>query len=87
MAKLQHTFIQGKMNKDLDERLIPEGEYRDALNIQLASTDGNDAGAIQNIIGNRQISFLNLSNPRLIGSVVDNASNLIYWFVKDDAAS
>ena len=87
MPEIKHLFNAGRMNKDLDERLIPNGEYRDALNIQLASTDGNDAGAIQNIIGNRQISSLNLTNPILIGSVVDNASNLIYWFVKDDAAS
>lgn len=87
MPEIKHLFNAGRMNKDLDERLIPNGEYRDALNIQLASTDGNDAGAIQNIIGNTQISSLNLTNPILIGSVVDNASNLIYWFVKDDAAS
>ena len=31
MAEFVHTFRQGKMNQDLDERLIPEGEYRDAL--------------------------------------------------------
>jgi hypothetical protein len=48
MPEIKHLFNAGRMNKDLDERLIPNGEYRDALNIQLASTDGNDVGAIQN---------------------------------------
>ena len=33
MAKLQNTFLKSKMNKDLDDRLVPTGEYRDALNI------------------------------------------------------
>ena len=28
-----HVFQSGKMNKDLDERLVPNGEYRDAMNI------------------------------------------------------
>ncbi len=41
------------MNKDLDERLLPEGEYRDASNIQISSTEANDAGTVQNILGNR----------------------------------
>ena len=37
-----HVFQSGKMNKDLDERLVPNGEYRDALNLDLAdSQNGN----------------------------------------------
>ena len=31
MAELKHTFTSGVMNKDFDERLIRNGEYRDAL--------------------------------------------------------
>ena len=41
MAELIHTFTSGKMNKDLDERLVPNGEYRDALNLELASSDSS----------------------------------------------
>ena len=37
MPEIKNTFTQGKMNKDLDERLIPNGEYRDALNMQQAA--------------------------------------------------
>ena len=33
------------MNKDLDERLVPNGEYRDALNLDLANSDASDVGA------------------------------------------
>ena len=29
------------MNKDLDERLVPNGEYRDAMNIQVRTTSGD----------------------------------------------
>ena len=52
MPKLKQTFIRGKMNKDLDERLVPKGEYRDGENIQVSTSEGNDVGAIENILGN-----------------------------------
>ena len=56
MAEFVHTFRQGKMNQDLDERLIPEGEYRDALNLEVSSSEGSDRGAMQNIRGNLAIN-------------------------------
>ena len=52
MPELQHHFRLGKMNKDLDERLVNNGEYRDALNIEIASSEGSDVGSVQNILGN-----------------------------------
>ena len=60
MAEIKHSFTAGKMNKDLDERLVPQGEYRDAMNIQVRTTassgDGEgDAGVVQNIQGNVQV--------------------------------
>ena len=53
MPEIKRTFLRGRMNKDLDERLLPEGEYRDASNIQISSTEGSDMGSVQNILGNR----------------------------------
>ena len=50
------------MNKDLDERLIPDGEYRDATNIQISSTESDDAGTVQNILGNKKVENLAASN-------------------------
>ena len=58
MAEIKNTFTSGKMNKDLDERLIPKGEYRDALNIDVATSEGSDVGTAQNSLGNTQISPL-----------------------------
>ena len=55
MAELIHTFTSGKMNKDLDERLVPNGEYRDALNLELASSDTSQVGTFQNIKGNLEL--------------------------------
>ena len=35
-----------KMNKDMDERVVSGGDYRDALNIQITSSDGSDVGTV-----------------------------------------
>ena len=43
MPEIKRTFTAGKMNKDLDERLVPNGEYRDATNIQVSTSDGSNA--------------------------------------------
>ena len=53
MPEIKNLFTSGKMNKDLDERLIPSNQYRDALNIQVANSEGADVGAIENILGNK----------------------------------
>jgi len=52
MPELIHTFLKGKMNKDLDERLVPNGEYRDALNLEVATSEGSDVGSLQTLLGN-----------------------------------
>jgi len=61
MPEIKHTFHAGKMDKDIDERLVKNGEYRDALNIQVRTTDGDssglgDAGTVQNIKGTNLIA-------------------------------
>ena len=53
MPELQHHFRVGRMNKDLDERLVPNGEYRDAQNIEIVTSEGSDVGSVQNVIGNQ----------------------------------
>ena len=39
MANLTRNFIAGRMNKVVDQRLLPDGEYVDAMNIRMGSTE------------------------------------------------
>ena len=55
MPEIKHTFTAGKMNKDLDERLVRNGEYRDALNIQVRTSNDGASGTVQNIQGNTNV--------------------------------
>lgn len=73
------------MNKDVDERLIPSGEFIDGYNIRVLNTTGSDAGAIENEKGNVKVTSLGLgNNPECIGSVSDEGDERIYWFVVND---
>ena len=96
MAKLKHTFVRGRMNKDIDERMLPNGEYRDALNIQVATSEGSNVGAIENILGNTKKNLkalpntewslgFGLTNPVCIGHIRDPRLERIYWFVTSEA--
>ena len=82
--RLIKSFIQGIMNKDLDERLIPDGQYRDALNIEVSASEGAGVGALENIKGNTNASNQTfIGTAKTIGAIADEANNNIYWFVTD----
>ena len=84
MAEITNNFLQGKMNKDLDERILPKGQYRDAMNIQITTSDGSDVGSAQSILGNKALSALGAydSTSVCIGSIEDVLTDCIYYFVR-----
>ena len=81
MPEIKYNFLQGKMNKDLDERLVPNGQYRDALNIKISTSDNDDIGTAQNIKGNTLIDSNLPASSVVIGSIADEKNNSLYWFV------
>ena len=81
MPEIKYNFLQGKMNKDLDERLVPKGQYRDALNIKISTSDNDDIGTAQNIKGNTLIDSSLPTNSVVVGSIADEKNNSLYWFV------
>ena len=56
MPELKHGFGAAKMNKDADERIVPNGEYRDALNIEIVTSESSDTGSMQTLLGNIKLS-------------------------------
>ena len=85
MPEIKNNFIQGKMNKDLDDRLLPNGQYRDGVNIKVSKSDSSDVGSVQNIKGNDyeygSSNALSLTNTDTIGHYVDNLTGDVFWFV------
>ena len=72
------------MNRDLDDRLVPPGEYRDALNVGIGRSEGSDVGAVENLKGNELVTGQDDIEGTTIGSVRDPNTNNIYWFTKGD---
>ena len=89
MAEVKNAFIKSKMNKDLDARLLPSGEYRNAINAQVSRSEGADVGALENILGNKSLVDFepSISNLTSIGYVVDEINSDIYIFLTDNATS
>ena len=56
MPIVNTNFIAGRMNKSVDERLLPPGEYIDAMNVRLGSTETTEIGAVENSRGNEQLT-------------------------------
>ena len=97
MPEIKQAFLKGRMNKDLDARILPSGEYRHAQNIHISKSEGSDVGVVQNVKGNQKVG--NSSIPSgfegtVIGYYVEqeakrnsiepytDVSNRIFYFVK-----
>ena len=94
MAEIEKKFLSGRMNKDVDKRLVADGEYLDAVNVSINTSEGSTIGAAQNSLGNDLIGDISvvlaarglnsIVNPIVIGALPYEAKNLIYWFVTSD---
>ena len=85
--QMKNNFVQSKMNKDLDDRLLSAGEYRDALNVNVSRSEGDDVGALENILGNLLkndlLSEEAANNISIIGYVKSEIENSSIFFLTD----
>ena len=94
MAELKRNFLKSRMNKDLDERLISNGEYRDATNIEITTSESSQTGTVQTLSGNTKwenniskgsennaVAANNYTSAQTVGYYNDDENNAIYNFV------
>ena len=79
MAQIKNTFLKGKMNQDLDSRIIPNGEYREAINLQISRSESDTVGEFENVLGNVELFDVG-GGTKIIGYVTNESENLIYVF-------
>ena len=90
MAQARNTFIKSKLNKDLDARLMPQGEYRDAVNVQVSKSEGESVGSLENVLGNFPILDIDAkleSGLECIGEQVDESNGFVYLFLTNNFQS
>ena len=61
MPEIKNNFLKAKMNKDLDDRLVPNGEYRNAVNLQISRSEGSDVGEFETMLGTTELAYLKLT--------------------------
>ena len=75
------------MNKDLDNRLIPNGEYRDAQNISVGKSESDSIGSLENVLGNKALGLGQaVTAGNIIGTYNDEPNQLIYAFFSDNTS-
>jgi len=94
MPNINKTFTRGRMNLDLDDRIIPNGEYREALNVQVSTSENSDVGSVQNILGNTLRNRINDSqniftpdDSICVGQIADEKNEKLYYLITDDTFS
>ena len=83
MPQINNSFLKSKMNKDVDDRIIPNGEYRDAQNLQISRSAGDSVGEFENILSNEKAAGTNFgfnagAGSSVIGQFTDEENNKIY---------
>ena len=84
MPEMKNNFQGGKMNKDLDERLVPNNEYKDALNVEIVTSNDSDIGSMQTLKGNKLLSAIDPKGTgkfTCIGSITDNKNDKLYFML------
>ena len=82
--QIKNTFLKSKMNKDLDDRILPNGEYRDARNISVGRSEDNNVGALENVVGNDLVTGTDIgSGLTVIGILNDNSNDKLFLFLTD----
>ncbi len=84
MAEIKNSFLRSKMNKDLDDRLIPNGEYRDAQNISVGKSEADDIGALETVLGNTLVNNFGLNGFEVIGYKSISNKNKIIVFLTNN---
>jgi len=81
MQQLESDIFAG-LNSDDEDRAIPKGDYRYALNIHTGSSEGGNKGAIVNMKGNTLISVsLPAGTNKVVGTTRDQATQSIIYLV------
>ena len=88
MNKSKNTFLKSKMNKDIDARILPNNEYRNAVNVQVNKSESANVGSLENVRGNVSVANIathtGIANLKCIGTLQDESTSISYLFFTDN---
>jgi len=88
MIEIKNNFLGSKMNKDIDDRLLPKNQYRHAVNLEINRSEGSDAGTVQNMLGNKEMknfrTITNTSDLDCIGVFANPSTDTLFIFLTNN---
>lgn len=88
MPNLRRTYSQGRMQLDTENRLLPDGEYREAYNAIIYNNESNEEGSVKKGYSNKRLTNLDLGeNPICVLGISHPSRNRVYWGVVSDSGS
>jgi len=85
---IDNKYFVGGLNSDDEDRVIPNGDYRYALNIRNSKSDSDSQGSIENIKGDTLIPYsLGVGTFKVVGGFDDKLNNKVYYFVWNDGGN
>ena len=85
MVEIKRNFLKGKMNKDIDERYLEDGDYSHAENIRVISPAEGNIGVVKNLPSSASVFTYQTGvgeiNPECLSFAKDSISNKIYLFI------
>ncbi|WGK93789.1 MULTISPECIES: thrombospondin type-1 domain-containing protein [Flavobacterium] len=86
MPITRRTYNQGRMQLDVDNRLLPDGEYREAYNAIVFNNESLEEGSVKKSYSNKKLTNLNIgTNPIYMGGYSHPSRNRVYWLVLSDS--
>lgn len=78
-------LIPRKLNSDIDAKLVDKASMLDALNLYSGDDESGGGGVLKNVKGNTKVSQSEFdlfgNGSRVLGSVIDQKTNIAYFFV------
>lgn len=84
-------MLIGGMNQDIDPRMLPDGDYIEALNMLIGNSEASNTGDGESLLGNNIVDFSTAVGwtqsglDRIIGFCEDKANSTILFFVYNGA--
>lgn len=79
---LEKRLFYGGMDSDTDDRLIEQGDYRDAVNVRNSIPDKSDVGSLPNVKGNLLVPYTKPGGENIvIGHCDDVLGKRVFSFV------
>ena len=95
MGSIDKKIFTGGLNRDQEQRLVQQGDYRDALNIRVAESEEDSIGTVQNLKGLEKINPKGFSiisqdlggDESVIGAYQDKRYNRVIYFICDSSSN